>query len=118
MLSRLRHFGSPLGRTATSALQLEMPCPPALAAPPSGRGGAAGGAAAGIQAAKRSAVGIVGWQQGAAALPDAHGNAWIVRRQDWRGLPARLGGRKGTIAAGVHLGRPGFQGYQFKECVY
>ena len=71
-----------------------MPCPPAPGAPSSGRGGAAGGAAAGIRAAKRSAVGIVGWQPGAAAIPDPPGNAGIVRRQNWRGLPARLGGRQ------------------------
>ena len=111
MLRRFRHYGKPLGRTATSALQSAMPCPPAPAAPSSGRGGAAGGA------------------QQEFGLPNAHqsaslGGSRLRRRCQIRlGMPGLSGVKigtvyqpgsedvKGTVVAGVHLGRPGFQGY-------
>ena len=118
LLRRFLHYGSPLGRTATSALQsaLTRQC---LARQRRQRPHQAeverqAGAAAGIRADKRSSVGIVGWQQGAAALPDPPGNARIVGRQDWHGLPARLGGRQRHCR-----GRSaGFPGYQCKDCVH
>ena len=75
-------------------------------------------------------------QQQEFGLPNAQqlassGGSRVLRRYRIRlGMPGSSGVKigavyqpgsedvEGTIAAGVHLGRPGFQGYQFKECVY
>ena len=90
---------------STLAQQSTMPYPPVAAVPSSGRGGAAGGAAAGFESPNAQHSSGRERRRCLLHLGQARRPAWIVGREDWRGLPA-----VGANLVVVHRGRAGFKG--------